>query len=112
MLDLFRNHIVGFYMAWLKCEETDAFSLQVAETCELAIARIKWLQNNAKEMESLSSNPYMSVDPAPPSQGAGIEDLKTTLLDETLPLFERYRALFSLRNIGSAESVIALAEGK
>ena len=54
----------------------------------------------------------MSVDPAPPSQGAGIEDLKTSLLDETLPLFERYRALFSLRNIGSAESVIALAEGK
>ena len=84
----------------------------MAETCELAIARIKWLQNNAKELESLSSNPYMSVDPAPPSQGAGIEDLKTTLLDETLPLFERYRALFSLRNMGSAESVIALAEGK
>ena len=85
---------------------------QVAETCELAIARMKWLQKNAKELESLSSNPYLSVDPAPPRRGAEIKELKNTLLDETLPLFERYRALFSLRNMGTAESVLALAEGK
>lgn len=85
--------------------------VEVAETCELAIARIKWLQNNSKDLESLSSNPYMSVDPAPPGQGREIQELKQTLLDESLPLFERYRALFSLRNIGTAESVIALAAG-
>ena len=53
----------------------------------------------------------MSVDPAPPSQQQDVNSLKTTLLNEDLPLFERYRALFTLRNNGTSHSVIALADG-
>lgn len=78
----------------------------------IAIDRIKWLQNSQKNSESLSTNPYFSVDPAPPSASQDIGTLKQTLLDEKLPLFERYRALFSLRNMGTKDAVIALAEGK
>merc|ERR1712039_1143885 len=33
------------------------------------------------------------------------------VLDEDLPLFDRYRAMFSLRNIGDDESIYALAAG-
>ena len=33
------------------------------------------------------------------------------LLDEDVPLFDRYRAMFSLRNIGDDESILALAAG-
>ena len=33
------------------------------------------------------------------------------LLDEDLPLFDRYRTMFSLRNIGDQDSILALAAG-
>lgn len=91
----------------LKC-----FSSQVAETCQLALERINWLQSKEKETEKLSKNPYFSTDPAPPSTGTDISRLQAELLDESLPLFNRYRAMFSLRNIGTKEAVVALAKGK
>ncbi len=53
----------------------------------------------------------MSVDPAPPSAESNTEKLKNDLLDDNVPLFQRYRAMFTLRNIGNEESVLALAEG-
>jgi deoxyhypusine monooxygenase len=67
---------------------------------------------------------YTSVDPAPPASSllrdkaskssesdAAVPDLRKTLLDPSLPLFQRYRAMFALRNIGSAAAVDALADG-
>lgn len=85
---------------------------EVAETCELAVQRIEWLKEQSlQESESLSTNPYKSVDPAPPSIVQDTWMLKNTLLDESRPLFERYRAMFSLRNEGDEKSVLALAEG-
>lgn len=38
-----------------------------------------------------SSNPYKSVDPAPPSLVLDTETLQSTLLDESRSLFDRYR---------------------
>ncbi|KXJ29805.1 deoxyhypusine hydroxylase [Exaiptasia diaphana] len=85
---------------------------EVSETCQLAIQRIEWLNNrNTSEGDKLSSNPYHSVDPAPPSLDLDIPRLKGALLDENRPLFERYRAMFSLRNTGGRDAVLALAEG-
>ncbi len=68
--------------------------------------------------------PYTSIDPAPPTSGLlankpapvaisteSISDLRAKLLDTKLPLFERYRAMFALRNIGTEEAVDALAVG-
>jgi deoxyhypusine monooxygenase len=67
---------------------------------------------------------YTSIDPAPPSSGllagtpkpedvsdGGIFALKAKLLDTSLPLFERYRAMFALRNVGTPAAVDALASG-
>ena len=67
---------------------------------------------------------YTSIDPAPPTSGllAGrpapedasdenIARLHAALLDTGLPLFERYRAMFALRNIGTPAAVDALAAG-
>jgi len=67
---------------------------------------------------------YTSIDPAPPTSGLlkgkpalgdasrdGIESLRVALTDPALPLFERYRAMFALRNIGTDEAVDALASG-
>lgn len=86
---------------------------EVAETCQLAICRLQWLAEKAKEeQDGLSENPYLSVDPAPPAKVIDVSELRLALLDESLPLFQRYRAMFTLRNMGDkAASVLALAEG-
>ena len=87
-------------------------SIEVAETCQLAVSRLEWLQNKANNEEELSENPFCSVDPAPSaSLMKDISILKAELLDENLPLFERYRAMFSLRNKGDEESILALTKG-
>ncbi|XP_053311845.1 deoxyhypusine hydroxylase-like [Spea bombifrons] len=82
--------------------------IEVAETCQLAIRRIEWLQQNP---DAPDNNPYLSVDPAPPAEESDIPALRATLLDDNCPLFERYRAMFALRNIGGKEAVLALTEG-
>ena len=85
---------------------------EVAETCALALGRLAWLakQQSATE-ENISANPYYSVDPAPPHASKDVAFLKATLLDESLGMFERYRAMFQLRNDGSNEAVLALCAG-
>lgn len=86
--------------------------IEVAETCQLALQRIEWFnEKSSEESKNLSTNPYKSIDPAPPSQTEDTETLKNILLDESRPLFERYRAMFALRNKGEKDSVLALADG-
>ncbi|XP_068089986.1 deoxyhypusine hydroxylase [Hyperolius riggenbachi] len=82
--------------------------VEVAETCQLAIRRIEWLQEHSQVSDD---SPYFSVDPAPPSREKDIPSLRAALMNENLPLFERYRAMFALRNIGGKEAVLALADG-
>ena len=66
----------------------------------------------------------MAIDPAPPASGLfsvrpehdgpteeNMTSLRSTLLDTKLPLFERYRAMFALRNLGTDAAVDALADG-
>ncbi|KAK0244255.1 Deoxyhypusine hydroxylase [Armillaria nabsnona] len=102
----------------------------VRETCEIAIARIEWDNSEegqlhkaaAKDEEAIPT--YLSIDPAPPTSGlitgvpkpedvteSNINDLQSKLLNKELPLFERYRAMFALRNIGTPLAVDALAAG-
>lgn len=55
---------------------------------------------------------YMSVDPAPPQHApevpADIVALRGRLLDRDLPMFQRMRAVFALRNVGGHDAVDAL----
>ncbi|XP_067011128.1 deoxyhypusine hydroxylase [Anabrus simplex] len=85
--------------------------IEVAETCQLALGRIKWLASSGEEEEKLPRNPYTSVDPTPPSPETDVSILKKTLVDDTKSLFERYRAMFALRNLNTKESTLALGEG-
>nr|NVI76146.1 nero [Cucujiformia] len=85
--------------------------IEVAETCMLALDRIKWLKESEEASDLLPPNPYRSVDPAPPTPVTDINILKSTLTNEGTSLFERYRAMFALRNIGSKEAVDALGKG-
>ncbi|XP_035985561.1 deoxyhypusine hydroxylase isoform X3 [Fundulus heteroclitus] len=88
--------------------------IEVAETCQLAVRRLEWLLSGGEtqlEDGSIDNNPYCSVDPAPPAPRMSVPELRSVLLDESLPLFERYRAMFALRNLGTEEAVVALGDG-
>nr|MBE5726526.1 nero [Cucujiformia] len=84
--------------------------VEVAETCELALERIRWLKNSKDEAKNLSQSLYNSVDPAPPALSTNISELKGILIDDKASLFNRYRAMFALRNIGTEQAIAALGE--
>lgn len=98
----------------------------VRETCEIAIDRIEWANSTQRAQETLRPSDFASVDPAPPmaqdvveSEAAQTVDvLEKDLMDTTLPLFRRYRAMFTLRDLASppdlptaVPAVLALAKG-
>jgi deoxyhypusine monooxygenase len=85
----------------------------VSETCEIALMRLDWLKNQQNsEINGLSRNPYYSVDPAPPMiQKQDVTELQEILIDENRKLFERYRAMFALRNLNTDDAILALCEG-
>jgi len=99
-------------LATLKEFENDAMP-EVADTCRLAVAKMEYYKSkeSVDEKEKLSDNPYKSVDPAPPHTETNVGKLREILLDENKSLFERYRAMFSLRNMGTKEANLAIAEG-
>ncbi|KAJ3101888.1 hypothetical protein HDU97_001001 [Phlyctochytrium planicorne] len=86
----------------------------VKETCEIAIDRIKY-ETKKKESSAEQENTsiYTSIDPAPANSQKSLStlELQEILLDEQRPLFERYKAMFALRNRGDEQSVLALAKG-
>ncbi|KAF8065761.1 dohh [Scenedesmus sp. PABB004] len=91
---------------------------EVAETCQLALGRLAYLEQQkaapgggAGGGAEDEQSPYFSVDPTPAlPAGTPLEQLRGTLLDAAAPMFERYRALFALRNRGGAEAVAVLGE--
>lgn len=86
---------------------------ELSETCDLALDRLKWYtksQVNTKNQESQSV--YDTVDPTPSyPDSMSITQLKSIYLDEKRSLFDRYRALFTLRNIGTSEAIAVICEG-
>merc|ERR1712202_61146 len=60
---------------------------EVRDTCQLAMSKLRYQALQGDSVDSI--NVYGSEDTA---------KLHAALLDETLPLFDRYRAMFSLRN--------------
>ena len=94
----------------------------VKETCDIAVERIEWEHSEARRLEKLKQSDFASIDPAPPLAGTkttpSIPALERTLLDTSFPLFQRYRAMFALRDLASppdlptAEpAILALARG-
>ncbi len=110
---------------------------EIAETCRIAVDlihyKMQYEQQHTVQHEnatgdqslqsslsispipppSIKSSIYASVDPAPPiSENKSISEIRSCYLDQSLSLFERYRAMFSLRDLNSDESVSVLVEGK
>ncbi|KAJ8118740.1 hypothetical protein OPT61_g351 [Boeremia exigua] len=110
----------------------------ITETCDIAVDRIEWDHGLQKGQEKIKQryveqlqasrncidwcSDFTSIDPAPPmpqtSDKPSIPELEKTLLDTKLPLFQRYRAMFALRDLSSppdlptaVPAVLALARG-
>lgn len=115
-------------LATLELFERDEACREVAETCQLATGRIRYWQQrraaavagsaqlsrkeafSAAAAEDTCGSAFHSVDPVPAADdGTPLEALRTTLLDEGAPMFERYRALFALRNRGGDAAAPLLA---
>eukprot|EP01038_Epipyxis_sp_PR26KG_P004233 gene4233-6010_t len=81
---------------------------EISETCQIALDLINWKQQG----ENVNRSNYLSVDPAPPiSDNISVDSLQRNLMDSSLSLFHRYRAMFSLRNLETDEAALALVTG-
>ncbi|XP_059625990.1 deoxyhypusine hydroxylase isoform X2 [Cornus florida] len=84
---------------------------EVRETCELAISRIKELKTTGNDESSkIEASPFLSVDPAAPSSCSSVGQLREVLLNEEKGMYERYAALFALRNHGGDEAILAIID--
>ena len=87
---------------------------EVQETCELAVGRIKWLRtiDDPEEREKMAgASDFFTVDPAPAAKSSDPKELGDALINEDLPIFDRYCALFALRDLNSNDSVEQLVRG-
>lgn len=83
---------------------------EVAQTCQLALQRIQYHNQHDNPAEQDESR-YLSVDPTPAAPSSTpANELRSTLVDEEARIFDRYRAMFALRNKGGTEAVSALGE--
>ena len=66
-----------------------------------------------KKKKSCTSKRFSSIDPAPSidEERMTISELRDLLVDPNRPLFDRYKAMFALRNIGTDDAVRALCDG-
>ncbi|KAI5181568.1 deoxyhypusine monooxygenase [Nematocida sp. AWRm80] len=78
-------------------------SVAVSETCQIGAELIS--KGGSKE------SVYGTLDPAHSLQTRSLSELKEVYLNEEAPLYERYRAMFGLRDMCTTESVNVLAEG-
>jgi deoxyhypusine monooxygenase len=89
---------------------------ELSDTCQLALNVMEWRAagGDLADMPAACAcmlNPYSSVDPAPPHPAhvdKSFEELGDILCDADQSIFERYRAMFSLRNRGGEAAVLQL----
>lgn len=66
---------------------------------------LNWRMRSCGSVLTFYRSDFSSIDPAPPmaaeSDKPSIPELQRTLLDTSLPLFKRYRAMFALRDLSS-----------
>lgn len=96
---------VGSVQIMQQMKDDEQEPVVVRETCEIALDRIQWSTSESRKAETLKPSDFASIDPAPPmpqtSETPSISVLQKTLLDTYLPLFQRYRAMFALRDLAS-----------
>ena len=93
-------------------QRVDDACLEVAQTCQLALQRIEYHQSAENKVEGEEEPArYLNVDPTPPAPASTpTEQLRNCFLDENARIFDRYRAMFALRNRGGADALETLTQ--
>jgi deoxyhypusine monooxygenase len=94
-------------------QETENSNQEIYETCLIALDVIAWREQGSDPDHipaacSCMISPYSSIDPAPPHPAHSeltIKEIGEIVRNAKLPMFERYRAMFSLRNQGGSDAV-------
>jgi deoxyhypusine monooxygenase len=90
----------------------------IQETCVMSVENINWMNNTkngqTEGLDKLKLH-HKTNDPAPPfnfkqEAYSSVEKIKTILHNESESLFNRYRALFTLREFDNEEAVQALCD--
>ena len=104
-----------------QCIQQNPDTPELADTARLALNVMDWRKNEHNDEQQQNDfpvacacmlNPYSSIDPAPPHpshQNMTPQELGAMLANSELPIFDRYRAMFSLRNIGGDACVLELS---
>ena len=91
----------------------------IRETCEISVENLNWMKNTDNGLKEGLNNiklQYNSNDPAPPfnykddSKYNSIEKIRNIMHNKDETYFNRYRALFTLREFNSDEAVKVLCE--
>lgn len=83
----------------------ETVDISIRETCEISIKKIEFDHRSSKnEDNDNEQNQIPVIDPAPATLSTDeiandVEKLKEIYLNDSVNLFERYRAMFGLRNI-------------
>ena len=105
----------------LRQHTTDAVR-EVRETCELALDRLQWLRESKERDDAAAQRDgdktnggaaplHTSVDPAPAiAETRDVSELLALCRDTNKSLFERYRGMFALRDLGTRDAALALCE--
>ncbi|OMJ09399.1 Deoxyhypusine hydroxylase [Smittium culicis] len=85
---------------------------ELADTCYLAIKKIDIeTKESSAEAKRLNQNIYGSIDPVPSLQrGKSVSELRDIISDQKADLFDRYTAMFALRDDATPAAVEALVE--
>lgn len=99
----------------------EAATAPILESAQLAYDRLELVAKHGQEyvLKQHAHRDFYSIDPAPPLQAVAsasatptndLAQLRKIILDESAHLFERYKAMFALRNINTEASVAILCE--
>jgi len=90
--------------------------VEVRDTCQIAVDRILWRSKHPDlAATEKGASFFLSVDPAPGHtpdvMNRSAKELGDQLCDTSKSLFDRYTAMFALRNQRTKESVLQLCRG-
>jgi len=123
-LDPITRHEAGEALAALSMESAEPIlrrflndeRVEVRDTCQIAVDRIQWRRENPElAATEKSASEFHSVDPAPGHapdiKSKTAKELGDQLCNNNLSLFDRYTAMFALRNKKTKEAVLQLCRG-
>ena len=125
LIELQLNPLYTLKLLFLKSmQQQDLNNHLLAQTCQLALEAVKrkdepgalpaCVCQQFEKVATERSIEYISKDPAEGIPGATLNDLESLavqLVDESAPLYSRYQAMFTLRNLGGDQAVKHLCDG-